>query len=155
MFKPIGNNAQRERLSFRECLLAIHSVGEYARKIDDLSEPAAVCLLLELHSKRLFQARPHGRPRIRRVSGGSGTGERIGAGGDDSGAAAENVSNPPTVVCQCEVERPLLHIADKLSQAGLRLLIALVREAAQLVEIAALHGQFSQPQRGLLTASIH
>ena len=54
MFKPIGDNAQRERLNFRECLLAIHSVGEYAGKIDDLSEPATVCLLLELHSKRLF-----------------------------------------------------------------------------------------------------
>ncbi len=58
MFKPIGDNAQRKRLSFRECLLATLSVGEHARKIDDFSEPAAVFLLLELHSKRLFAHAP-------------------------------------------------------------------------------------------------
>src|SRR3982074_1899234 len=38
-------------------------------------------------------------------------------------AAAENGRNATTGASQCVVERPLLHFAHKLSQAGLHLLI--------------------------------
>jgi hypothetical protein len=63
--------------------------------------------------------------------------------------AAENVRNTPTVVCQCEVERPLLQIADTLSQAGLRLLTPAIHQATQLLGIAPLRGQLGEPPLGL------
>jgi len=50
---------------------------------------------------------------------------------------------------------PLLHVADTLSQPSFGLLAALVREAAQLVDVAALRGQLSQPKRSFITPSIH
>ena len=54
VFETVGDNAQCQSLCPRQRFVARGPVGEYARKIDDLSEPAAIFLLLELYSKRLF-----------------------------------------------------------------------------------------------------
>ncbi len=54
VFETVGDNAQCQSLCPRQRFVARGPVGEYAGKIDDLSEPAAICLLLELYFKRLF-----------------------------------------------------------------------------------------------------
>jgi hypothetical protein len=73
VFKMVRDDAQRQSLSFRQRLVSSGLVGECARKLDDLSEPVAVVLLLDLHSQRLFGRAPslgtrpnrHERPRTR------------------------------------------------------------------------------------------
>jgi hypothetical protein len=53
VFETIGDHAQCQRLCPRQRFVARGPVGEYASKIDDLSEPATICLLFELYFMRL------------------------------------------------------------------------------------------------------
>ena len=54
VFETVGDNAQCQSLCPRQRFVARGPVGEYAGKIDDLSEPAAICLVFEFYFKRLF-----------------------------------------------------------------------------------------------------
>ena len=54
MFETVGDNPQCQSIRPRQRFIARGPVGKYAGKIDDLSEPAAICLLLKLYFDRLF-----------------------------------------------------------------------------------------------------
>jgi len=54
LFVTVGDNAQCQNFCPRQRFVAGGPVGEYAGKIDGLSEPAAICLLFELYFKRLL-----------------------------------------------------------------------------------------------------
>jgi hypothetical protein len=58
VFKTIRNNWQRDTLCFRQCLAALAPISEQTGKRDHFGEPATVCFLLELHSKRLLGRGP-------------------------------------------------------------------------------------------------
>src|SRR6266567_4379175 len=57
MFETVRDNAQRQSLCLGQRLFSSGAVSEYARKIDHVSEPAAVVLSLQLNSEQVAHGR--------------------------------------------------------------------------------------------------
>ena len=54
VFETVGDKAQCQSLCPRQRFVGRGPVRKYAGQIDDLSEPAAICLLFKLDFERLF-----------------------------------------------------------------------------------------------------